>query len=130
MTDFPSRDPGVFTRPGSASIRPSAIIDAVYELAVRVGDLEGVAGEPGPAGPAGPEGDPGPAGADGADGAPGPAGAVAVSTQPEAPPPVNGALWIDTDETVVYGPKWVQLTQAAYDALSPPAADTLYIVIG
>jgi hypothetical protein len=41
-----------------------------------------------------------------------------------------GALWIDTDEVAVYGPKWQQITQAAYNALSPPAADVLYVVIG
>jgi hypothetical protein len=33
---FPSRDPGVYTRPGSASIRPSALSDAVYELSRQV----------------------------------------------------------------------------------------------
>jgi hypothetical protein len=33
---FPSRDPDVYTRPGSASIRPSALSDAVYELSRQV----------------------------------------------------------------------------------------------
>ena len=30
----PSRDPGVWTRPGAASVRPSALYDAIYELAL------------------------------------------------------------------------------------------------
>jgi hypothetical protein len=29
-----------------------------------------------------------------------------------------------------WAPSWVQLTQAAYDALSPPDANTLYVVVG
>jgi hypothetical protein len=74
---------------------------------------------------------PGTPGATGAPGATGPPGAVEVYEQAAAPSTTEvGALWIDTDETAVYGPKWISLTQAAYDALSPPAADTLYVVVG
>jgi len=29
-----------------------------------------------------------------------------------------------------WSPSWVQLTQAAYNALSPPDANTLYIIVG
>jgi len=31
---------------------------------------------------------------------------------------------------VLYGPKWLVVTQATYDALSPPQADVMYVVIG
>jgi len=55
---------------------------------------------------------------------------VAVSAQPSAPVAILGALWIDTDETAVYGPKWQQLTQAAYDALTPKDPNTMYVVVG
>lgn len=41
-----------------------------------------------------------------------------------------GSLWIETDEQVVYGPMWVKLTQAEYDALSPPDPNTLYVIVG
>jgi hypothetical protein len=41
-----------------------------------------------------------------------------------------GALWIETDVTIGYGPSWAQMTQAAYNALSPPDPSTLYIIIG
>lgn len=53
-----------------------------------------------------------------------------MSAQPGPPASALGALWIDTDETAVYGPKWQQLTQAAYDALTPKDPNTLYVVIG
>lgn len=54
-----------------------------------------------------------------------------VYEQPSAPAsPSVGALWIDTDETAVYGPKWLALTQAAYDALTPKDPSTLYLITG
>lgn len=61
---------------------------------------------PGPTGPVGPPGPPGPLGPQGPQGPlgmPGPAG-----------PPGQ----------------WIQITQAAYNALSPPDPNTLYVVIG
>jgi hypothetical protein len=39
-------------------------------------------------------------------------------------------LWIDTDAAPTGATGWVQLTQAAYDALSPPDPNTLYVVVG
>ena len=90
----------------------------------------GAIGPPGPQGPPGPPGVDGVPGETGPVGATGPAGAVAVASQPEPPTQQLGALWIDSDATVVYGPKWLQLTQAAYDALTPPDPETLYVVIG
>jgi hypothetical protein len=39
-------------------------------------------------------------------------------------------IWVDTSTTAFAGGPWVQLTQAAYDALSPPDANTLYVVVG
>jgi hypothetical protein len=55
-------------------------------------------------GPEGPKGDPGEDGVDGAVGPQGPAG-------------TPGALW-------------TQITQAAYNALSPPNPTTLYVIVG
>lgn len=58
-------------------------------------------------------------------------GGGGVYEQPGTPSSTTvGDIWIDTDETAVYGPKWISLTQAAYDALSPPQADVMYVVIG
>ena len=51
----------------------------------------------------------------------------------QADPPAAaevGELWIETDVTVGYGPMWMQLTQAAYDALAPPSPDYLYVIVG
>jgi hypothetical protein len=59
------------------------------------------------------------------------AGAVEVYEQADEPAGAKvGSLWIDTDAAVVYGPKWQQVTMAAYLALAPPDPDTLYIIIG
>lgn len=63
-------------------------------------------------GPQGPEGDAGPAGADGADGQDGADG-------------INGADGQDGTSVTVS-----VVTQAEYDALSPPDANTLYVVSG
>jgi hypothetical protein len=66
----------------------------------------GPAGTPavvGPQGPAGPQGGTGPAGSQGATGPVGPQGPEGI---------------------------WVQLTQAQYDALSPPNPNTLYVIVG
>jgi len=40
---FPSRDPGVYSRPGAASVRPAAMWDAIYELAT--GNVIGITPE-------------------------------------------------------------------------------------
>lgn len=94
----------------------------------------GPQGPTGPTGPTGATGATGPAstvpGPTGPQGATGPAGAVAVSSQPGPPAQQLGALWIDTDETAVYGPQWLQLTQAAYTALAVKDPNTMYVVIG
>jgi len=91
----------------------------------------GAKGDTGATGATGAKGDIGPTGATGLPGPTGPEGAVEVYEQAAAPATTEiGALWIDTDETAIYGPKWTVLTQAAYNALSPPAADVMYVVIG
>lgn len=64
------------------------------------------AGGPGQTGPVGPQGATGPTGPTGAAGATGAQGAQGIP-----------------------GP-WTQITQAAYNALSPPNASTLYVIIG
>jgi Collagen triple helix repeat (20 copies) len=64
---------------------------------------ETIVGPPGPQGPPGPPGPQGPQGQTGAQGAQGPQGNPG---------------------------QWVQLTQAQYNALSPPDANTLYVIIG
>jgi hypothetical protein len=96
---------------------------------------KGDTGNTGPQGPigltgaTGPQGPLGPVGPVGPEGDVGPPGAVIVYEQAAEPgtPPV-GSLWIETDETAVYGPKWLAVTQAEYDALSPPDPDTLYLI--
>jgi hypothetical protein len=71
--------------------------------------IPGPPGERGPAGEAGPQG---PAGAPGPQGPAGPQGAVA--NEPADAVPVNVIRAI---------------TQAEYDALTPPDANTLYLII-
>ena len=60
-------------------------------------------------------------------------------TGPAGPPGADGASGIAEAPTdgKVYGrkagawaPAWVQMTQAAYDALTPKDANTLYVVVG
>jgi hypothetical protein len=79
----------------------------------------------------------------------GPQGAVEIYEQPDQPPDTagDGSLWFDIDDSVPTGPtgppgpvgpqgppgaaaKWAQLTQAQYDALSPPDPNTLYVIVG
>jgi hypothetical protein len=79
----------------------------------------------------------------------GPQGAVEIYEQPDQPPDTasDGSLWIDIDDSTPVGPtgppgpvgppgppgaaaKWAQLTQAQYDALSPPDPNTLYVIVG
>ena len=51
--------------------------------------------------------------------------------QPTDPGAVDeGAIWVETDVDIVYGPMWIKLTQAQYDALSPPDPNTLYMIVG
>jgi hypothetical protein len=86
---------------------------------------QGIQGATGATGPQGPQG------ATGATGPQGPEGELAVYEQPTDPGVVEeGSLWIETDVTVGYGPTWTKLTQAQYDALSPPDPNTLYVVVG
>jgi hypothetical protein len=78
---------------------------------------------------------------------------VAISDVPPANPPA-GLMWFRSDTGVMYlrypdpdgsqwvvampgaagpaGPpgQWVQLTQAQYNALSPPNPSTLYVIVG
>lgn len=99
----------------------------------------GAAGPAGPTGPTGATGSVGPAGGiglsgptgpTGPSGPTGPTGSVIVYEQPSTPATtLVGSLWIDTDETPVYGPKWLQLSQATYDALTPKDAETMYIIV-
>lgn len=89
---------------------PVVVIEAGSDpLLIDVGQIGGPAGpqgSPGPTGPAGPAGTPGTPGLPGATGPAGPAG-------PTGPPGV-----------------WVQMTQAAYDALPVKDPGTLYVIVG
>ena len=108
---------------------------------------------PGPAGPTGATGTTGPTGATGATGPIGLPGAAALSINDNAPgSPATGQLWWESDsgklliwyadvntsqwvEVTRPGPvgppgPWTQITQAAYNALSPPNPATLYVVVG
>ena len=87
-----------------------------------------IQGPQGAQGVQGAQGIQGSQGNQGNQGTVGPPGAVAVSAQPEAPVPHLGALWVDTDATPAYGPQWLKLTQAAYDALPVKDPDVLYLV--
>jgi hypothetical protein len=115
---------------------------------------------PGPTGPQGIQGPVGPIGPTGADSTvPGPPGTViiAVSDTPPASP-VDSSLWWRSDIGMLYfrfrdadsvqwvvaspqpiaGPQgqqgvpgiWVQMTQAAYNALAVKDPNTLYVIIG
>lgn len=75
----------------------------------------GGVGPPGPTGPTGPAGPTGPQGATGPQGTTGPQGATGA-TGPQGATGPEG--------------QWVTLTQAQYDALSPPAPGTLYVIVG
>jgi Collagen triple helix repeat (20 copies) len=97
----------------------------------------GATGSQGPQGPQGPQGvkgdtgATGPPGATGSTGPQGPEGELQVYEQPADPGVVEeGSLWIETDVTVGYGPMWAKLTQAQYDALSPPDPNYLYVIVG
>ena len=89
-------------------------------------------GPPGPRGPAGLNGAPGTPGTPGTPGAPGAASTVPGPQGPAGPkgdPGQTGAA------SMVPGPQgppgiWTQLTQAQYNALAPPNASTLYVIIG
>lgn len=59
------------------------------------------------------------------------AAAVTVYAQDTDPGTVPiGSLWIETDQTAMYGPQWIKLTQAQYNALAPPDPNILYIIVG
>jgi Collagen triple helix repeat (20 copies) len=120
--------------------------------------LQGVKGDTGAAstvpGPQGPQGIQGPQGPQGLTGA---SGLVTVYASDTAPPsPADGALWWNSQKAALYvryrdvdsvawvstsqtqagppgpvGPaaQWVQMTQAAYNAITPNPA-TLYVIIG
>jgi hypothetical protein len=78
-----------------------------------------------------PSGVAGPPGADGADGLPGADGQDgADSTVPGPTGPAGPAG--GTGPQGATGPPgpWTQVTQAQYDALSPPDPGTLYVVVG
>jgi hypothetical protein len=95
------------------------------------GNLRGPQGVQGPAGAVGAIGPQGPPGPQGDTGAQGPGGELAVYEQPTDPGAVeDGSLWIETDVAVGYGPMWMKLTQAQYDALSPPDPNYLYVIVG
>lgn len=104
---------------------------------------QGPKGDAGDTGPQGPQGDPGPkgdtgdTGPKGDKGDPGDPGADGLSAYEVAL--ANGFTgteqeWLDS---LVGSPGqdgtdavWTQITQAAYDALSPPDAGTLYVIVG
>jgi hypothetical protein len=44
--------------------------------------------------------------------------------------PTDGKLYSRKGSTAVWMPSWVQMTQAAYDALTPKDPNTLYVVVG
>lgn len=52
---------------------------------------------------------------------------VTIAATPPAQP---CEVWVDTSTTAFSAGPWQQLTQAQYNALSPPDANTLYIIIG
>jgi hypothetical protein len=78
--------------------------------------------------------------------APGEGGGEVYEQDDEPVGAVEGDIWIETDEVIVpgVGPtgpegpagpagpagEWTQVTQAEYDALSPPDPATLYVIIG
>jgi hypothetical protein len=117
---------------------------------------QGIQGVQGPVGPVGPQGLKGDQGYQGVKGDQGPPGAVTVSVSDTAPAsPVDNQLWWKSDAGLMYlryrdadsaqwvlsspqpvaGPQgppglWTQLTQAQYNALSPPNPNALYVIIG
>jgi hypothetical protein len=87
-------------------------------ITVKVPATEGPPGPTGPQGETGPTGPSGPQGAAGSDGA--------DSSFPEAP--TDGKVY--GRKSAAWAPSWVQMTQAAYDALTPKDANTLYVIVG
>jgi len=95
-------------------------------------------GPPGPQGPAGADGAPGADGADGAPGLPGAPGAASTVPGPQGPIGPMGPTGPTGAQSIIPGPQgaqgppgqWTQLTQAQYNALAPPNASTLYVIIG
>lgn len=91
----------------------------------------GTTGAQGVQGPQGTKGDTGVTGAQGATGNAGPTGATGPGV---ATGGASGQVLAKTSATDyatgwVNG-QWVQITQAAYNALSPPNANTLYVIVG
>lgn len=87
----------------TARLLPAKVTVTVAPRANVVVGLPGPQGPPGPPGPTGPKGDKGDTGAQGPKGDTGAQGAQGV---------------------------WVQMTQAAYDALPVKDPNTLYVIIG
>jgi hypothetical protein len=85
---------------------------------------QGVAGPAGADGATGPEGEQGPQGIQGEPGATGPQG-IQGETGPQGEPGTDGADGAPGTDAV-----WTEITQAAYDALTPPDDDVLYVVVG
>jgi hypothetical protein len=81
----------------------------------------------GPPGPAGAEGAPGPQGPMGPEGPRGPIGPVGLQG-PQGVPGAQGPQGITGPQGPATTPVIV-LTQAEYDALNPPSAGSLYVII-
>lgn len=101
---------------------------------VKIVPFPGVPGPTGPAGPQGATGSTGAAGATGATGATGPQGPAGAGLPVSVTSAVNGDVLVYRQSTQT----WVNeqrlkvqvLTQAQYDAISSPDANTLYVISG
>lgn len=116
--------------------RGSVTNNTTLRLVVAIAGIAGPAGPPGATGPTGPQGATGPTGAQGPAGAPGAAGATG-SQGPKGDKGDTGAAGPTgsqgpTGPAGATGPagQWTQITQAAYNALSPPDPAVLYVVVG
>ncbi len=104
----------------SAPFQNVALFDTEQTDAIDLNLVSGYRGEQGPqgiqgaTGPEGPEGPEGPQGIQGSQGA----------TGPEGPQGIQGIQGPAGTNAV-----WVQVTQAEYDALIQPDANTLYIIV-
>jgi collagen triple helix repeat protein len=94
--------------------------------------VPGPQGPQGPAGATGPQGPTGPAGVQGPQGPQGPAGAADEIFVGPSDPGIGGTweFWYDNDAPTPTPGVWLQMTQAAYDALAVKDPNTLYVIVG
>jgi Collagen triple helix repeat (20 copies) len=93
---------------------------------------QGVQGPQGATGNTGPQGPIGNTGPQGPQGNQGPAGAADEIFVGPSDPGVGGTweFWYDNDAPTPTPGVWLQMTQAAYDALTPKDPNTLYVIVG